>query len=284
MTLERIFNKFGINVLNKEIIRDRARKIYKIITDSGEVLILKKVETPNRAEREFNNLKKAHELLTPQRVPKVKGVFESYILLEYIDGKKLPKDNENLMKKSLDYLACLHSRKHDNYPYENHYFGKELLNRLEQEKTYFYKTSFFSQFEENFLKILERARQAAKDREYKVIGHGDFQIGNILVDQNLKIVPIDWIDFGFVLRWYDLGTLLYWQSRENFKELVEYYLKLIRFKTTFLEAIMAKCLATTFVIQTGSHFRAVVESRTNFVREVKNHFEYIDREFPELFK
>ena len=72
-------------------------------------------------------------------------------------------------------------------------------------------------------KILEKAIESARCHEPCVLGHGDFQKKNICITPENNIVPLDWIDFGLVLRWYNIGNLLYGQKRDDFEELLMYY-------------------------------------------------------------
>ena len=66
-----------------------------------------------------------------------------------------------------------------------------------------------------------------------------------------EIIPIDWIDFGILLRWYDVGNLL----------------------------------SIAFIIRTGSSFRHLVETNedsSEHFRRIETNINYINEIFKSL--
>lgn len=253
---------------------------------NGIPVVIKKAESLDRALTEFNNQQKANILLKDYglRVPKVICVENCFIVSEFIDGKNGQLKHEEL-QKSLDWLRVLHSEdvKNDYYKYfgepNNHYYGTVLINRLKDEKNYLdnviEKHQEFSCFKEDFERIYKIAINYAKSDDTFVIGHGDFKPDNIIV-HNAEIVPVDWIDFGKVLKWYDLGNLLFGQNKNNLPRLVEYYLQQYPFVN--VSKIIERSLSIAFIIQAGSHFRHAcnIDDISEDIIAVKRKIDYIN--------
>lgn len=282
-----LFDKRITNIT--PIRRNGVREVYKA-TYNGCPVILKKVENSEWAKIEFNNLKKASDLLKPHglKVPRAIEVRESWILLEFIPGKKNALSFKEL-QKALEYLHVLHSSDYSTIPHlYSHYYGENLINRLNEEKEYLHKAikqyPRFSSFKNDFEKVLEIAINH-KLNDSPVIGHGDFQAKNIIVNES-EIVPLDWRDFGELLRWYDVGNLLF-KSELKWDELlrlVKHYLqvgsKQSNISSKEIEKNVKEALSITFIIRTGSHFRHLLDTNEDSpedYKKVETNIQYIKK-------
>ncbi len=268
------------------------RAVYKAIYD-GHQVILKNVKDSKRAETEFNNQKKAYNLLKSRglKVPKPINLKGSWIVSEFIEGKKNQLGYEEL-QKSLRYLHILHSSDYSAiYPLNCHYYGQNLINRLKQEEDFLLKAiqkhPKISSFKNDFSGILKIAINYAFC-DSPVAGHGDFQPNNIIVDKS-EIIPIDWIDFGILLRWYDVGNLLFQQNGDELLSLVKYYLQLDSKQSNSsaekVEEDVRKSLSIAFIIRTGSSFRHLVETNedsSEHFRRIETNINYINEIFKSL--
>lgn len=283
---------FDKRITNIALIRRSCggREIYKGIYNEHQV-ILKNVKDSNRAQAEFNNQRKAFELLKPHgfKVPQAIDVKNSWIVSEFIEGNVNQLSYEEL-QKALRYLHVLHSSDYRTIlPLNNHYYGKNLINRLNQENDFlskairkYHQLSSFKKGFERILRIAVNYANHALNDSPAVVGHGDFQPKNIIVNES-GIIPIDWIDFGRLLRWYDVGNLLFKQKRDGLLSLLEHYLRLGS-KQSYIsskeaEKIIKNFLSVTFIIRTGSHFRYMVETNENpsgHFSKVEANINYID--------
>lgn len=290
MRKEEIISLFSEHTLTNlcPIHKSGKRQVYEAIYD-GRRVVIKIAEDSKRARREFCNQKKAYELLYKKKglkVAEVIAVRSCCIVSEYIDGKPRKILSHRELQEALRYIHVLHSFDYRSIScLKNHYYGEKLVRRLKDENGFFTnainKDRRFLALKNSFNKILKLALRYALHDE-PVVGHGDFQAKNIIVTET-GIAPIDWIDFGILLRWYEVGNLLFGQKKDELLGLIEYYLSLKSEQPiTSLEELAKESLSIAFVVRTGSHFRHVVETDEDPSKhfcEAERNLNYINRIF-----
>lgn len=218
------------------------------------------------AKQEYVNQTRAYQILQSKglNVPQPIKYFDSWIISEYIHGVN---NNTALsdIHKSVIYLHKLHKINYRKLNLKGHYFGDILTNRLREELDFLSRGIALFPELKNMQKDFESILQIALDHievDEPVLGHGDFQPKNIIF-QNSNLYPVDWMDFGLVLPWYELGNLLLLQKISTVQYAVNLYLQLgFKIWNPSKEKIIKAALSIAGIIRTGSYFRYIADTQS----------------------
>lgn len=186
-----------------------SRPVYR--TEFG---ILKKCKCDVEASREANALCLASRILRGRLpVPRLHERSQNYLLLEDVGASHPETDVQ--FRNAAEYLAQLHltdlaiceeellQSKHC------HYWNGVLTNRLRQEGLFATKTPLNSNIVTRFQDLIERLVNLRPPALSDVVGHGDPQVSNFVTNHNDAVCAIDWHQFGFSNRWYEVAHFAY---------------------------------------------------------------------------
>lgn len=225
-------------------------------------------------------------------VPEVYGSDDYCLIIQYIEGDHKTKFGLAEYERAVGYLARLHSVNPDrvgSFKLADHYCRGVLRNRLNEELGFLHQServigAGYDELLEVFTQVLQTAYNAC-DSEC-VLGHGDFKSDNLIFTGE-KVIPIDWKDFGFTAREYELGALLFGEERpEMLEQIPRYYLRRTGIVEEFdglkTREFVETGLSVAYAITTGSHFRLIslgesvpkhlvsIEENTKYIKKIRS--------------
>lgn len=254
----------------------------------GSVAVAKLAKGPgDDMQREAYNMLCARHL--GLEAPEVYYYNNRCLIMKFIPHEREFRREPGDYRLAIQYLARLHSispEKVSCVGLPSHYCGSSLMQRLEDERSYLSKakdklpTELYERISATFQAVIEEAAETFSSR--CVVGHGDFRPDNLIVS-NGKVVPVDWVDFGYTIREYELGALFFGDKNLSLvKQLIEEYLALTYMtrRTGDEEKILRASLSIAYVIMTGSHFRLIqlgepVELHLDAIKENTEYMESV---------
>jgi len=226
--------------------------------ESSNGLVWKKRRDASDARKELRATQLARLLLPDTLAPfSAWAVFEEYFVSQKVPYAKFEPANLCHVTKAVSYLARLHAmdieaiRKDLSASGFAHYVGEAMRNRLQEEVTH--ARSAYHDVPE-VKKLEEIVRKAIEQWDFAddiVLGHGDFQAGNLFISPD-RVWPIDWTDFGLCDRAYEVEHFLASVSSQGLAESARrQYIEM----TQTAHVTPQRGIVADGIIQAGSHAR-----------------------------
>lgn len=221
-----------------ECYRKKPREVYKAQCGNEILLIKHSPDDVNELYEEYKNTKYALKILK-DKVHLPKPLYfnrnKCKLALEYIENRCTLENNEfnlDLYYRAIDSLTFIHNSKEGFF---KRLQDKRTFSNLIKDQIDRYTESVEIEFSVDLRQKLQKAVRFLKNNiseEDNVIAHGDFKPNNLLIlKESSDIYVIDWRDFGYSIRQYDLGNLLFNLDDNTTYKLTQYYLQKIGLKT-----------------------------------------------------